>query len=342
MNWGEYQEEVSSFFKSIGAVTKIDALVRGVRGNHKVDVLVKLKHFGIDVTWIIECKLWKTPVPKEKILTLQQIVQDVGADRGVLMSESGFQAGAIRSAGSSNITLSSLAELREIATEELLQIKLRFISFKLEELTRRYHTFVPWKTFSHIRPFHLIDNLLPNLFSIRTELFKAQNDNFPINLFSITTKNIQEFIDACETVFSETEREIFIVEGQYNHNIKKGKVLFEDLKKLVLILFDIAKKIIQYRSNESKQDQARIQAVGIMKKIGGLTLEIRGYTTNRSFPYFTMINKILIDQLYLDLVNEELQEKDLYKTLNNMTEAYSKFEKVFQPINNPPAPNTPA
>jgi hypothetical protein len=61
--------------------------------------------------WVIECKAWKNNIPKEKVMALSAIVQDVGADRGFLLSEVGFQSGAIRAARTSNITLTSLEDL---------------------------------------------------------------------------------------------------------------------------------------------------------------------------------------------------------------------------------------
>ena len=44
MNWKEYQREVADLFISIGAQAETDTSVKGVRGKHKVDVLVKLNH----------------------------------------------------------------------------------------------------------------------------------------------------------------------------------------------------------------------------------------------------------------------------------------------------------
>ena len=43
---------------------------------------------------------------------LAEVVKDVGADRGVLLSESGFQSGAARAAKNTNIELTSLKDLR--------------------------------------------------------------------------------------------------------------------------------------------------------------------------------------------------------------------------------------
>lgn len=341
MNWKEYQEEVADFFRSTGAKAETETKVKGVRGNHKVDILVKLKHFGIDVVWVIECKLWKTSIPKEKVLALQQIVQDVGADRGIIMSESGFQAGAIRSAGSSNITLSSLSELQDISTEELYKLKLKLISFKLEQLTKRYHTFIPWASFNKIKPIHLIEDPFPSLFTIRTELFKAQNNNFPIHLFKVTTRNLNEFIAACEKIFDQAEVEINKIETEYDINIIVGHKLFYRLKIEIAALQLASKDIVANSGDDTKQNDIRIQAVKVMKKIGNLTLKIRAYTNNESSHYFEVIHKILIDELYLDLMNENLQIHDVDRTQDRLVKANSKFEHFFQPINNPPAPDTP-
>jgi copper chaperone CopZ len=340
MNWSEYQESVAFYFRSIGAQAQIEAKVKGVRAVHKVDVLVKLKHFGIDVIWIVECKLWKTSIPKEKVLTLQQIVQ-VGADRGIIMSESGFQAGAIKSAFSSNITLSSLKELKETSAEDLSKLKLKLISFKLEQLTARYHTFIPCAPFYNTKPVHLVDDLLPSLFTIRIELFKAHNNNFPIHLFKITATNINEFITACEDILDKAEIEIRSVEKKYNKKIIIGIELFESLKVETGKLVDAARCIVANMGDSVKQNDIRIQSVKVMKDIGKLTLNIRTYTNNRSFDCFELIHKIIIDQLYLDLINEDLQEQHVNKTYNNLITAYSKFENVFQPISNPPAPDIP-
>lgn len=341
MNWNEYQEIVADFFRSLGAKAQTETSVKGVRGNHNVDVLVNFQHFGIDMIWIVECKLWKTSIPKEKVLTLQQIVQDVGADRGIIMSESGFQAGAIRSAASSNITLSSLEELKETSAEDLAKLKLKLISFKLEQLTERYHTFIPWEHFRNTKPVHLVDNLLPSLFTIRIELFKAHNNNFPIHLFRTSATNINEFIFACQEIFDNAEVEISTVEKKYNKKIIIGIELFERLKIEIKKLVDALKCIVAIRDDTIRQNDIRIQAVKVMKNIGKLTLNIRAYTNNRSFHSFELIHKIILDQLYLDLVNEDLQVQQVDRTYNNLIAAYSTFESKFQPISNPPAPDIP-
>lgn len=78
---------------------------------HVVDVCASGSYGGIAFNWAIECKAWKTNIPKEKFMALCSIVQDIGADIEFLLSEVGFQSGALLAARSSSITLSSLEDL---------------------------------------------------------------------------------------------------------------------------------------------------------------------------------------------------------------------------------------
>lgn len=96
---------------------------------------------------IIECKLWNRAVPKENVSALKDIVDDLGADRVLLMSEKGFQSGAINLAAAKNITLSSLGELRTSTAEQLIAARvtaaeLRVLSL-MRGITRDLRTFEP-------------------------------------------------------------------------------------------------------------------------------------------------------------------------------------------------------
>ncbi len=85
--WKEYQEEAASFFRSLGLDASTDVTVDGVRTTHDIDVLVKSHHVGFEITWVVECKHWKSRVSKLHVLALREIVADAGADRGILLSD---------------------------------------------------------------------------------------------------------------------------------------------------------------------------------------------------------------------------------------------------------------
>lgn len=339
MNWQEYQAAVCTFFQSVGGIATVDATLDGVRGVHKIDVLVRLKIFGIETLWIMECKLWRTSIPKEKVLTLQQIVQDVGADRGFLMSELGFQAGAIKCSQTSNITLSSLAELQEMAAEELLNLKLKGVSKKLEELTRRYYKFIPWPKYSKIQYVELAVDFLPKLYMIRLEIPKVFNGNFPISLLDKIIHNLPEFLAACEVDFEVCEREIEKVEKRYNENYIIACSAMKTWHKSINELVSLSKQIIDLTGDDARQDKARRKAAGIMKKIGDTTDKLSSYILSDSERAFARVKKSLIDGLYLDLLNENLKYEDLPKTNEDLQNALAAFARDFQPINRPPAPN---
>jgi Restriction endonuclease len=137
--WEQYQEDTAELLRELGFTTGVNDSLTEPNGTvHEVDVSARRTLAGVDLLWIVECKLWRTQaVTIEKVAALKAIVDSVGADRGLLMSEGGFQSGAIRMAVQKNITLSSLADLRESAAEELLAAKVTAADRRLLNLTRR-------------------------------------------------------------------------------------------------------------------------------------------------------------------------------------------------------------
>ncbi|QSZ55645.1 restriction endonuclease [Paenarthrobacter ureafaciens] len=131
--WRDYQEEAANFFRELGLEAETDARVEGVRTAHDVDVLVTFNHAGLRLKWLVECKHWKRRVNKLHVLGLREIVSDVGADRGILLAEKGFQRGASEAAAKSNVSLTSLAGLRQTASDALNQQRLNAFPLRLAE-----------------------------------------------------------------------------------------------------------------------------------------------------------------------------------------------------------------
>lgn len=135
--WKEYQEESAAFFRTLGLEAETDEYLEGVRGGHDVDVVVRSRRAGLDQLWVVECKHWKRRVSKVHVSALAEIVRNVGADRGLLLSEKGFQAGAGQVAYRSNITLTSLAALCEDSADERLALRLADHRLHLGSLRER-------------------------------------------------------------------------------------------------------------------------------------------------------------------------------------------------------------
>ena len=119
MEWKAYEDQTAEFFRGLGCKVEVGASIQGARATHVVDVWVVFTRFGMQTKWVVECKCWQTNVPKEKVLALKSLVEDVGADRGILVSQVGFQPGAVRAAEHTNVYLTGLEELMEQAQEDL-------------------------------------------------------------------------------------------------------------------------------------------------------------------------------------------------------------------------------
>ncbi|MFZ1005749.1 MAG: restriction endonuclease [Candidatus Sulfotelmatobacter sp.] len=137
-NWQEYQEEAAVFFRSLGFEAATNFTVQGIRTAHKIDVFAQSHYGGFDVVWIIECKYWATRVTKLHVMALREIVADVGADRGILLSEAGFQSGAVEAATLTNVHATSLATLHDTASAEIAAMRLSELYDRIEACRERY------------------------------------------------------------------------------------------------------------------------------------------------------------------------------------------------------------
>lgn len=212
-HWRQYQEDVASYFRQLGFDAKTDVALKGVRTSHDVDVVVRSKHVGFPLFWLIECKDWKSAVPKGHVLQLRTIVEDVGADRGIMMSESSFQSGAVEAAYRSNIQLSSLAQLKLISADAME-------SQKLFHLYARYGAAKElfWEIPKCARIAHLLrtdafrDNEVPGLAILNFAdevLAKAHRSAYPISAVLLngmeTFNNNSEVLTKLESLMGSLE-----------------------------------------------------------------------------------------------------------------------------------------
>ncbi|ELX4126636.1 restriction endonuclease [Vibrio vulnificus] len=186
-DWYQFQEEICDHFLSLGAEAETNVTVVGVRTNHDVDVLVKTKFLGEDITWVIEAKCWKKRVSKNHVLALRTIVDDLGADRGFIVSKVGFQKGAMEAAENTNVKLKTFNELKS-ETKDMVEAEiLKMYSKRLHLIEDRY-----WSHSKKVRikyglrqdlfdfSFKFVGQLL--LLAARKAIMEAQKMNYPIDL----------------------------------------------------------------------------------------------------------------------------------------------------------------
>lgn len=197
--WFEFQEDIKDHFNSLGADAETNIRVQGVRTCHDIDVLVKTRFLGENITWVVEAKHWKSKVTKAQVLTLRSIVDDIGADRGFIISVAGFQSGAFEAANNTNVKLKTFDELK-IDTKGLIEAEiLKTYHKRLSLLEDRY-----W---SHSKKLRIKYDLRhgtadysmkfvgQQLLTIaRTAIMAAEDRNYPIDLESFLKEHKGEKI----------------------------------------------------------------------------------------------------------------------------------------------------
>ncbi len=112
--WRDFEREVASIFRALGAAVQHDVAVAG----NQVDVIAREKTAsGRSVTTIIECKAYQRPVGIEVVNALSglfHLLKGRGeADAAILVSLSGFTRAARESAEAHGVELLEISDLRQ-------------------------------------------------------------------------------------------------------------------------------------------------------------------------------------------------------------------------------------
>ncbi len=313
INWKEYQEKIAEIFRSIGAEAITGYKIKGARGLHEIDVWVKTKNFGLSISWVCECKLWKNPIPKEKVLTLYEITKDIGADRGFLFSESGFQSGAIRATKNTNITLSSIDELREWIGEELQELTLlkflKLVGSIRKEVKKGWIDDLKNPRFIENMDFDTCVLIDGKLMYMSLEIQKALNNDWPVYINGLSDQNvvcndIEQLNMILEKVITEIQDAIVSIELKINENISNIKTLRNAFIGAIEDLI-IAGEFQLFDEQESLEKKAKI-TLGKMKKIGKIAPELNKISAGTLKKEINKMMDLLIDTIYLYLSSNQV------------------------------------
>jgi hypothetical protein len=98
---------------SAGTTWKSRRNVKLARGDVDIDVWADDHNSPLNVI-AIECKRWKTSVPKNVVHAFRAVVGDSGANTGLLIPAAGFQDGALEAAQYSNVRLQTWDEFQQM------------------------------------------------------------------------------------------------------------------------------------------------------------------------------------------------------------------------------------
>jgi restriction system protein len=102
--------------------------LRGTDGEYAIDTTVRFRVLGgADLLVLVEAKLQNRPVERTAAQKLLQIVQSTGAHKGIVVSSSGFQRGALNFAGGHGIALVQLVDGQMTYVTRSVNSKPRFV-----------------------------------------------------------------------------------------------------------------------------------------------------------------------------------------------------------------------
>jgi hypothetical protein len=111
MNLSErYERDVAALFESAGpSVDGVRVVHRDVvaaaDGSYEIDTTMRFQFAELEFVVLVEAKLQGRPVDRSTAQVLHQKVQSTGAHKGVLVSSSGYQRGALVFAAAHGIAL---------------------------------------------------------------------------------------------------------------------------------------------------------------------------------------------------------------------------------------------
>ncbi len=87
-----------------------NVIIQKSDGNYQIDGKIQFDVMGIRYVTLVECKHYKNAITREKVQVLYDKIRAVGAHKGILISTSNFQSGAIKFAKEHGIALIQIVE----------------------------------------------------------------------------------------------------------------------------------------------------------------------------------------------------------------------------------------
>jgi len=116
-DWKDLQQQVAQILEECGLETYVGRTIETVRGTVEIDVYAEDEEQKPAVTYLCECKRWKSSIPKTIVHSFRTVVNDYGANFGFIICSKNFQRGAYEAAEKSNVRLLTWIEFQELFVE---------------------------------------------------------------------------------------------------------------------------------------------------------------------------------------------------------------------------------
>lgn len=305
--WRAYQESAADLFRQMGFEAVVEEVLEGARGKHEVDVVARTSLGGVGVTWIVECKHWKSAVPKAHVLTLAQIAQDTGADRAVLLSEKGFQAGAIAVSSKSNVMLTSLNELQAVAADSIAELSIRRTLMRTKDLERDLRD-VLFAYGPRTPPPPELDEtitLLGICLEITLAAVAAETAQFPVRLPALAAQpasasdELPIIAEALAAAAEEIASGYAAVRAAVAAVLKSDVEQSQELISLAGHLMDLGATLLELGSDPASQEARLEEIVLAMRAVGDAAEPLRSTSSAALGRAVRTLMRELIDGAYL-------------------------------------------
>ena len=89
-----------------------DKIIETFDGDYQIDGYIEFSLMGVIYKTLVECKHYKYPINREKVQILHSKIISIGAHKGILISTSNFQSGAVDYAKKHGIALIQLTDTK--------------------------------------------------------------------------------------------------------------------------------------------------------------------------------------------------------------------------------------
>ena len=119
--WQDLQKQVALILEESGLTAEIEKDILSVRGKIEIDVVASENIDCRTYSILIECKHWKSRIPKNVIHGFRTVVSDTGANIGYIISTNGFQSGSYEAAKYTNVRIVTWEEFQELFEEKWIE-----------------------------------------------------------------------------------------------------------------------------------------------------------------------------------------------------------------------------
>jgi restriction system protein len=161
-NWQDLEARVAQVLQESGYEVELGKSVTLARGSVRVDAWAD-DHSSPPNVIVVECKHWSTRATKSVVHAFRAVVDDSGANTGLIVSSAGFQSGAVDAAAYSNVRLLDWMQFQAMFTLRW------FANYMRPRIAEETDALREYTEPMNSRVFRKADDLPPD----KRELFKA-------------------------------------------------------------------------------------------------------------------------------------------------------------------------